>query len=123
LLFRKRRDQAASSHFLHPVFFKKQGAQFFLGSQTDPGFQNKNIGCRLTWRLGADRFSKMKNNKRMATYKGTIHKQCWQFFRIFDTPLPHVGSFLVQSDKNLDQFLTITPFLISDIVYGQPLII
>ena len=34
--------------FLHPAFFKKQGAQFFSGAQTDPGFQNKNSGCRLT---------------------------------------------------------------------------
>jgi hypothetical protein len=34
--------------FLHPVFFKKQGAWFFSGSQTDLGFQNKNSGCRLT---------------------------------------------------------------------------
>jgi hypothetical protein len=24
---------------------------------------------------------------------GTIHKQRRQFFRIFDTPLPHVGNF------------------------------
>jgi hypothetical protein len=24
---------------------------FFSGSQTDPGFQNKNSGCRLTGRL------------------------------------------------------------------------
>ena len=28
-------------------------------------------------------------------YKGTIHKWRQQFFRILDTPLPHVGSFLV----------------------------
>ena len=26
---------------------------------------------------------------------GTIHKQCWQFFLIFDTSLPHVAIFLV----------------------------
>ena len=37
---------------------------------------------------------------------GTIHKKRWQFFRIFDTSLPHVGSFLVLSIVNLDQFLT-----------------
>jgi len=37
--------------FLHPVIFKKQGAWFFSGSQTDPGFQNKNSGCRLTGRI------------------------------------------------------------------------
>ena len=35
-----------------------------------------------------------------------IHKRRWQFFRIFDTPLPHVGSFLVLSVGNFDQFLT-----------------
>ena len=32
-------------------FFKKQGARFFSGLQTDPGFQNKNSGYRLTGRL------------------------------------------------------------------------
>ena len=37
--------------FLHPAFFKKHGARFFTWSQTDPGFQNKNSGCRLTGRL------------------------------------------------------------------------
>ena len=40
--------------------------------------------------------------------KGTIHKRCWQFFRIFDTPHSnsHVSSFLVLSFGNFDQFLT-----------------
>ena len=43
--------------FLHPVFFKKQVARFFqkagclIFSQTDPGFQNKNSGYRLTGRV------------------------------------------------------------------------
>ena len=36
----------------------------------------------------------------------TIHKQRRQFFWIFDTPFPHVGSFLVLSVGNFDQFLT-----------------
>ena len=40
---------------------------------------------------------------------GTIHKQRRQFFRIFDTPLPHVGSFLVLP--------------IADVLYGRPLYI
>ena len=39
-------------------------------------------------------------------YYGTIHKRHWQLFRIYDTPLPHVGSFLVLSVGNFDQFLT-----------------
>ena len=42
-------------------------------------------------------------------YLGTIHKRRRQFFRIFDTPLPHVGSFLVLSIVNFDQFLTPLP--------------
>ena len=48
---------------------------------------------------------------------GTIHEQRRQFFRIFDTPLPHVGGFLVMSDGNFDQFLTPPPLLIADIDY------
>ena len=40
---------------------------------------------------------------------GAIHKRRRQFFRIFDTPLPHVGSFLVLSVGNFDQFLTPPP--------------
>ena len=47
--------------------------------------------------------------------EGTIHKQCRHFFRIFDTPLPHVSSFLVQSFGNFDHFLTLP---IADIAYG-----
>ena len=39
---------------------------------------------------------------------GTIHKQRRQIFCIFDTPLPHVDSFLVLSFSNFDQFLTPT---------------
>ena len=38
---------------------------------------------------------------------GTIHKRCCQFFRIFDTPLPHDGSFLVLFVGNFDQFIKI----------------
>ena len=52
--------------------------------------------------------------------KGTIHKRRRQFFRIFDTPLPHVGSFLVLSVGNFDQFLTPPPLPIADVVYGWP---
>ena len=52
---------------------------------------------------------------------GTIHKRRRHFFRIFDTPLPHVGSFLVLSVGNFDQFLTPSPLPIADVVYGQPL--
>ena len=37
------------------------------------------------------------------TFLGTIPKQRRQFFRIFDTPLPHVGSFIVLSVGNFDQ--------------------
>ena len=52
---------------------------------------------------------------------GTIHKRRRQFFRIFDTPLPHVGSFLVLSVGNFDQFLTPPPLPIANVVYGLPL--
>ena len=40
---------------------------------------------------------------------GTIHKRRRQFLRIFDTPHPHVGSFLVLSVGNFDRFLTPLP--------------
>ena len=40
---------------------------------------------------------------------GTIHKRRRQFFRIFDTPLPHVGSFIVLSVDDFEQFLTPLP--------------
>ena len=50
---------------------------------------------------------------------GTIHKQRWQIFWIFDTPFPHVDSFLIQSIGNFDQFLTPSPPLpIADVVHG-----
>ena len=53
---------------------------------------------------------------------GTFHKQRWHFFWIFDTPLSDVGSFLVLSDGNLDQFFPLPPPLpIGDVVYGWPL--
>ena len=44
---------------------------------------------------------------------GTIHKQRRQFFWIFDTPLPHIGSFLVPSVSNFDQFLSPPPSQLS----------
>ena len=57
----------------------------------------------------------------LITY-GTIHNRCWQFFTIFDIPLPHVGSFVVLFVCNFDHFLTPLPFLIADdVVYGRPL--
>ena len=37
----------------------------------------------------------------------TTYKRRRQFFRIFDTPLTYVGSFLVLSVVNFDQFLTL----------------
>ena len=40
---------------------------------------------------------------------GTIQKQRPQFFWIFDTPLPYVGSFLVLSVGNFDQVFTTSP--------------
>ena len=47
LLFKKRRGL-----FLSPCFFQVHILDLiFLGSQTDPCFQNKNNGCRLTGRL------------------------------------------------------------------------
>ena len=52
---------------------------------------------------------------------GTIHKRRRHFFWIFDTPLPHVGSFLKLSVSNFDQFLTPPPLPIADVFYGQPL--
>ena len=53
---------------------------------------------------------------------GTIHKRRWHFFRIFYTPLPPLRRFLVLSVCKFDQFLTPSPFLIADFVYGRPLI-
>ena len=35
--------------FLHPAFCKPYFGRFFTGWQTDPCFQNKNSGCRMTW--------------------------------------------------------------------------
>ena len=43
--------------------------------------------------------------------KGPSIKRCRLFFQIFDTPLPHVGSFLVLSVGNFDQFLTLFTFM------------
>ena len=37
---------------------------------------------------------------------GAVHKQRRQFFRISDTPLPYISSFLVLSLDIFDQFLT-----------------
>ena len=34
------------------LFEKSRVPNFFSVSQTDPGFQNKNSGCRLTGRMG-----------------------------------------------------------------------
>ena len=52
--------------------------------------------------------------------KGTIHKRCWHFFRIFDTPLPNLGRFfLVLSINNYDQCLTSPPLPIVVVIYGQ----
>ena len=50
-----------------------------------------------------------------------IHKRRQLFFRIFDKPLPHVGSFLLLYVGNFDQFLTPPPLPIADVVYGRPL--
>ena len=36
------------SVFLHPAFCNPYFGPFFEGSKTDPCFQNKNIGRRLT---------------------------------------------------------------------------
>ena len=52
--------------------------------------------------------------------RGTIHKRRRQFFRIFETSLTHVGSFLVLSVSNFDQFLTPPTIPITDVVYGKP---
>ena len=38
--------------FLHPDFCNPYFEPFFSSSQTDPCFQNKNSGCRLTGRVG-----------------------------------------------------------------------
>ena len=56
-------------------------------------------------------YSKNVNNGKGGVKKSPgicylIYKQCRQFFWIFDTPLPHVDSFLVPSVSNFDQFLT-----------------
>ena len=59
--------------FLHPAFWKKQGAWFFSGSQTDPGFQNKNSGCRLTGRLCSI----------LIFMHLEFQKKNWIFFQIF----------------------------------------
>ena len=47
-----------------------------------------------------------QNQIRFKMGYGTIHKRRRQFFWIFDTPLSHVGSFLVLSVGNFDQFMT-----------------
>ena len=52
--------------------------------------------------------------------KGTIHKRSRQFFRIFDTSLPHVGTFLVLAVGNFDQFFDPSPLPIAEVVYGRP---
>ena len=53
---------------------------------------------------------------------GTILKQRRQFLRIYDTPLPHPGSFLFSTIRR--QFLTPLPYqLFADVVYGWPKII
>ena len=52
---------------------------------------------------------------RTVNQQGAIHKQCQQFFRIFDTNLPNIGSFLVLS-VNFDQLLT----PMADVVFGWP---
>ena len=39
---------------MHPAISNPYFCPFFAGSKTNPCFQNKNSGCRLTRRLGAD---------------------------------------------------------------------
>ena len=50
-----------------------------------------------------------QNQIRFKMGYGTIHKRRRQFFWIFDTPLSHVGSFLVLSVGNFDHFMTPPP--------------
>ena len=49
---------------------------------------------------------------------GTIHKQCQQFFRTFDTPFPTCRQFLVLSVGSFDQLLTPTPSQLPTIQLG-----
>ena len=47
----------------------------------------------------------------------TIHKQSREFSRIFYTPLPHDGSFLVPCVGNFDQFFNVIQYQSKDSVY------
>ena len=40
---------------------------------------------------------------------GPSYKRCRQFFWIFNTPLSYIGSFLIVSIGNFDQFLPLSP--------------
>ena len=53
--------------------------------------------------------------------KGPSINDVGNFSGFFDTLLSHVGSFLVLSVGNFDQFLTTTLLTTADVVYGQPL--
>ena len=53
---------------------------------------------------------------------GAVHKRRQLFFPIFDDPFPYVSRFLVLYVGNFDQFFTLTPLPIANIVYGWPLV-
>ena len=61
------------------------------------------------------------NGLNCSVCSGAVHKWRWQFFQIFDTPLPHVGSFLVLSIGNFDQFLTPPPYQLATLFMDGPL--
>ena len=52
---------------------------------------------------------------------GTIHLRRRQFFTIFDPLPPCVGSLLLLSIDKFDQFLTLSPLQIADVVNGWSL--
>ena len=58
--------------FMHPAFFRSIfWTWFFSGSQTDPCFQNKNSGCRLTGWIPPDLFK-----SRVCSNAGS-NTPCW----------------------------------------------
>ena len=78
-----------------------------------------------SWTFGASpleswkgRLSSFVSRENLAL--GSIHKQRRQFFQIFGTPSLMSVSFLVLSVGNFDQFLTLSPLPIADVVYEWP---
>ena len=84
------------TRFFAPYFFQVHILNLiFLGSQTDPCIQNKNSGCRLTWRMSTDKRQNIaiktsltlgtstyapavkKMAKCLISYYGITNETCW----------------------------------------------